>query len=76
MTVARGSKIAVPLNVERIAGFDGRGAVTSPAATTGTKVNLKIKVKANAPTGPQEFTFTGRDSDGRTRSATLRLVVQ
>ncbi len=87
VTIARGSKVTVPLTIERIADFDGRVTVTSPSApagiklpkpkaTTGTTLQLKIKVKGNAPTGPQTFTFTGRDADGRTRSATLTVQVE
>jgi hypothetical protein len=88
VTAARGSKITVPLNVERIAGFAGRVTITSPPAgagiklpkkpvsTAGATANLKIKVKANAPVGPQRYIFTGRDASGRTRSATLTIVVE
>jgi hypothetical protein len=88
ITVARGSKITVPIEIERLGGFAGRVTVTSPAtvpgiklpkkpiSTTGDAANLKIKVKANAPTGPQQFTFTARDESGRTRTATLTLTVE
>lgn len=88
VTVARGSKIKVPLEIERIADFDGRVTVTSPESvpgiklpkkplsTTGTALRLKIKAKRNAEPGSYEFTFTGRDADGRTRSATLRVQVE
>jgi hypothetical protein len=88
VTVARGTKVTVPLDVERIEGFDGKVTVTSPPATagiklpkkprstTGTTVSLKIKVKPSAPTGSQSFTFTGRDAEGRERSATLTLTVE
>jgi hypothetical protein len=47
-----------------------------PVSTTGATANLKIKIKANAPLGPQQFTFTGRDASGRIRSATLTLNIE
>lgn len=88
VTVARGSKITVPIEIERLGGFAGRVTVTSPATVPGIKLpkkpvsttagvaNLKIKVKGNAPVGPQQFTFTARDESGRTRTATLTLTVE
>ena len=37
---------------------------------------LKFKIKGAAPKGPRSLVFTGRDSTGRTRSATLTLDIQ
>ena len=78
VTVARGSKITVTLDIERVGGFAGKVKVTPPAAvagfkvpkkvsTSGSSVALKFKVKPDAPAGPTSFTFTGTDKDGRTR---------
>lgn len=86
--VSRGTKITVPLAIDRVGGFTGRVRVTSPAAAPGFKLPkkavtveggsaaLKIKIKPDAPVGPTSFTFTGTDAEGRARSATVTLVVQ
>ncbi|MFN7985548.1 MAG: hypothetical protein U0Q11_27215 [Vicinamibacterales bacterium] len=85
VTVARGSKITVTLDIERVGGFAGKVKVTPPAAvagfkvpkkvsTSGSSVALKFKVKPDAPAGPTSF--TGTDKDGRTRSATITLNVE
>lgn len=86
--VTRGSKVSVPLAIERVGGFTGNVKITPPAQVPGFKspkkkpsvpgnsTVLKFKVKADAPLGPTSFTFKGTDPDGRTRSATITLDVQ
>ncbi len=86
--VSRGSKVSVPLLIERVGGFTGNVKITPPAQVPGFKspkkkptvpgdsTVLKFKIKADAPLGPTSFTFTGTDPDGRVRSATVTLDVQ
>ncbi len=86
--VTRGSKVSVPLLIERVGGFTGNVKITPPAQVPGFKspkkkptvpgdsTVLKFKIKADAPLGPTSFTFTGADPDGRVRSATITLDVQ
>ena len=86
--VERGAKVSIPLAIDRFGGFEGRVKITPPAqvpgfkspkkkpSVPGTSTVLKFKVKADAPLGPTSFTFTGTDSDGRVRSATVTLDVQ
>jgi hypothetical protein len=86
--VTRGSKVSVPLLIERVGGFTGNVKITPPAQVPGFKspkkkptvpgdsTVLKFKIKADAPLGPTSFTFTGTDPDGRVRSATITLDVQ
>ena len=86
--VTRGSKVSVPLAIERVGGFTGNVKITPPAQVPGFKspkkkptvpgnsTVLKFKIKADAPLGPTSFTFTGTDPDGRVRSATVTLDVQ
>lgn len=86
--VSRGTKVSVPLLVERVGGFTGGVKITPPAqipgfkspkkkpTVTGNSTVLKFKVKADAPLGPTMFTFRGTDSEGRVRSATVTLDVR
>ena len=45
-------------------------------STTDTTVRFKLKIKASAPTGQQQITFTGKSDSGLERTTTLNLVIQ
>lgn len=86
--VQRGTKVSMTLSIDRVGGFDGNVKVKPPAQVPGFKspkkspsvpgnsVVLKFKIKQDAPVGQTSFRFTGTDSDGRSRSATVTLDVQ
>jgi uncharacterized delta-60 repeat protein len=89
ITVARGKKDTVQLNVTRTGGFTGDVTITGPnPAVTGLKVtnlplsisggsgNFTIKVKSGAAIKTDQLTFTGTDSTGKlVQTATLSLTV-
>lgn len=90
VTVKRGKKIKIVLNVNRLGGFSGRVTVTppdpssirikikprGPVSTTETNITFKAKIKASAPTITHELVFTGVDESGRARSTGLTLRIQ
>ena len=47
-----------------------------PVTTAESSVAFTLKLKGKAQTGEQSLTFTGTDSTGRARSATVKLIVQ
>lgn len=88
ITVARKARGQFTVNINRTAGFAGNVTVTAPdtkaakiklgtsvLSTTGTSVSFDFKVKKGAPIGTQQLTFTAVDEQGRTRTATLTVVV-
>ena len=88
LTVARRGKANVTVDVARTGDFDGRVTVApastsalkvkikpASASTTGASVTFKLKVKPTATPGTYEILFTGRDAEGRERTATLTLTV-
>jgi hypothetical protein len=88
VTGTRGSKVPVTVDIARTGGFTGSVTVTvprtpvkgfklppGPLSTTGNSVLFKFKVKASAKAGSYPFTFTGTDSTGRSRAATVNIVV-
>jgi uncharacterized delta-60 repeat protein len=89
VTAERGTKARVTVVINRIAGFTGSVTVTPPAASGGIKPKpadpittsdssavFKLKVGGSAAVGPQTLTFTATDNSGKTRTATVTLVVQ
>lgn len=86
----RGEKIRVPVNINRIGGFSGSVTVIPPDASAirikvqpaepvssiERNVSFKLKIKGGAPPGAHQLTFTGRDTTGRTRTATMTVLVQ
>jgi hypothetical protein len=89
LTVARGATAEVSIAVDRIAGFDGEVTVTAPntkpikvkvkpkrRSTTGDEVTLTVKVKPSGAVGEHDLVFAATDGSGRTRTATLALVVE
>jgi hypothetical protein len=89
LTVERGTKVKVRLNIVRTGSFKGNVRITPPetvppgikmpeglAMLTGDSISFKIKVKGGAPTGTHHLTFLGMDGDGRKSTANLTLIVQ
>ena len=90
MTAQRGTKAKIRVNILRHGGFTGNVTVTfpdlsaigikpkgeNPVTTAGDRVVFKAKIGGSAPTGPQPITFTATDSQGRTRTATMILIVE
>jgi hypothetical protein len=82
-------KIKVTADINRTGGFTGNVTITpatslprgiilvgDSVSTTENKVNFKLKVKASAALGTHQLTFAARDATGKTRTATMTLVVQ
>lgn len=89
ITVARGAKANLSININRIAGFDGQVTVTSPnskpikvkikpkqRSTIGDQVSFTIKVKPAGVVGEHDIVFSATDNSGRTRTATLKLIIE
>ncbi|MEW6733343.1 MAG: exo-alpha-sialidase [Acidobacteriota bacterium] len=89
ISLQRGKKGQIKVNVNRTGNFAGNVTVTAPdtkaikvkitppsQSTTSTNVTFDVKIKKKAPTGSQQLTFSGRDDTGRVRTATLTLVIQ
>jgi hypothetical protein len=85
----RNSRGSITVNVNRGGGFTGNVTVRAPNAkpikakvspatlsTTGAAVTFTYKVKKKAVPGTYPLVFTATDSAGRSRTATLTLVVQ
>lgn len=89
VNVSRGQSGQFNLAIKRTAAFAGQVTVTTPntkelkvkltptsQSTTSSSLNFNFKVKKSAPTGAKQLVFTGRDDLGRTRTATLTLLIQ
>jgi hypothetical protein len=89
VTMQRGTKARVTVNINRPPGFTGNVTVTppdptmgiipkppNPITTTDTRVKFNLKIKGGAPLGPHTVTFTARDDSGNTSTATLTVIVQ
>jgi uncharacterized delta-60 repeat protein len=85
----RGTKVRVTLQISRKGGFAGNVTIThsdtsalnikgipDSISTTDATTSFKLKIKGNAPNGPQQITFTGKSDSGSERATTLRLVIQ
>ena len=88
ITGQAGTKAKVTVNISRTGGFTGEVTVTpppkangikakppDPITTTDSSVTFKMKLGAASP-GSYPLTFTGTDSGGRTRTATVTLNVE
>jgi len=84
-----GSKVSLPVMINRTGGFTGNVTITPPAAGNGIKpkppdpittsssnVVFKMKIGGGVGAGPYGRTFTATDDTGRTRTATVTIVVQ
>ncbi len=88
VTVARGNNVKPKITINGSGGFTGNVTITPPASPKGLKVKpanpvtttssatFKVKVKGSASPGTYDLVFTGTDSSGKTRTATLTVVVQ
>jgi uncharacterized delta-60 repeat protein len=90
VSAERGTTVRLTVNINRTGGFSGSVVVTppdvsaikikfkppDPISTTEATVSFKAKIKAGAPVGTHELTFTGTDQTGRTRNAKLILRIQ
>jgi uncharacterized membrane protein len=89
LAATRGVKTMITVNIQRTGGFTGNVMVTAPntkaikikitppsQATVGNGVNFNLKIKKGAAVGTQQLIFTGVDSAGRARTATLTLNIQ
>jgi uncharacterized delta-60 repeat protein len=84
----RGTKVRVTLNINRTGGFADNVTIThsdtsalnikglpDSISTIDNSVSFKLKIKAGAPTGQQQVTFTGKSDSGMERTTTLSLVI-
>lgn len=89
VTAQAGTKARVIVSINHTGGFTGNVTITppdpaggiapkppDPIATTDTTASFKLKIKGNASLGPHQLTFVGKDDSGRTRTATVTLIVQ
>jgi len=89
INAARGTKVRVTLQIARKGGFAGNVTIThsdtsalnikgipDSISTTDAATSFKLKIKGNAPTGPQQIIFTGKGDSGSERTTTLNLVIQ
>jgi uncharacterized delta-60 repeat protein len=88
LNAARGSKVKLKININRLHGFDGNVVVSAPdtsnlkivipepmVTVSGASAEFTLKIK-KAPLGTQALLFTGRDAEGHERSTTINLVIQ
>jgi hypothetical protein len=89
VTVTRGTKIKVRLNITRTSGFTGKITLSPPAEKfpgivvpedfflpESDSVSFKIKAKGSAQPGTYQLGFTGKDDSGKNHPVTLTLIVQ
>jgi uncharacterized delta-60 repeat protein len=89
VSASAGSKARVTVLINRTGGFSGNVIITPPAANAGIKpkppdpvtttsgsANFKLKIGGGVSPGSYTRTFTAIDDLGRTRTATLTIVVQ
>lgn len=89
LTLRRGAKAKVSINVARIAGFDGNVTITGPNtksikttvkpkqhSTRGNEVSFTVKVKPAGVIGEHNIVYSATDNSGRTRTATLKLIIE
>jgi hypothetical protein len=86
---AEPGQTTITVNINRSGGFTGSINIPAPDPGTGkikvspeavdstdNSAKFKFKIKGAAPKGARQIVFTGQDSTGRMRSATLTLIVQ
>jgi uncharacterized delta-60 repeat protein len=84
-----GSKVSANLLINRTGGFTGNVTITPPPASQGIKPKppdpvvtstgsaaFKMKIGGGVAPGSYSRTFTATDDSGRTRTASLTIVVQ
>jgi hypothetical protein len=89
VTLTRGTKIKVRLNITRTSEFTGKITLSPPAEKfpgivvpadfilpEADSVSFKIKAKGSAEPGTYQLSFVGKDDSGKNRPVTLTLSVQ
>jgi uncharacterized delta-60 repeat protein len=89
ISATRGSKIRLPIQIDRLHGFTGSVTLSAPdtgspkiliteplQTTSGTGVSFTIKIKKVAPGGNHQLVFKGKDEAGHERSINITLVIQ
>jgi len=84
----RGTTVPVMFQITRKGGFGGNVTIAhsdtsalkirvkpDSVSTSDTTVRFKLKIKAGAPAGQQQITFTGKSDSGTERTTTLSLVI-
>jgi uncharacterized delta-60 repeat protein len=88
-TAARRARVPVAIDVARLGGFSGEVTVVAPdtraikvkvtparSTASGGRVTFNLKVKKQGVLGTHELVFTGRDSEGRERTAAFALTIE
>lgn len=88
VTVSRGKKAKVLINVSRTGDFDGNVTVTAPdtdaikvvikpgsLSTTGGSVRFSLKVRKSAQRGDHQIVFKGGDESGRERVVVITISI-
>lgn len=88
ISVTRGQKGQITVNVRRTGGFAESVTITAPntaalkiklspaqQSTTGTTASFNFTIKKKAATGTQRLIFTGKDASGKVREAALQMVI-
>jgi photosystem II stability/assembly factor-like uncharacterized protein len=92
LMIARGARVNITLQIQRIAGFSSNVTVEAPALTqlnmlrlkltpattmtTGNQITFSLMARPKGVRGNQTLTFTARDASGRVRTANLNLIIQ
>jgi hypothetical protein len=88
-TGARGSKVRVTVNIDRVGGFTGAVTITPPSGsaigvkvkpgsamtTTEASVSIKLKIRDSAIAGTHQLVFIGRSGSGVESTRTFRLTI-
>ena len=84
----RGTTVKIHALITRAGGFTGNITITAPEAsgikmkpadpvsTTDQTTTFKLKIKAGAPVGSQQLTFTASDNAGHVKTATVTVVIE
>lgn len=88
ISVTRGQKGQITVNIRRTGGFAESVTITAPntaalkiklspaqQSTTGTTASFNFTIKKKAATGTQRLIFTGKDASGKVREAVLQMVI-
>jgi len=89
VNATRPTKVRLSVRIHRFGGFSGAVVIIPPEtsslnikmvpdsfSTPGEKAVFKLKIRENAPSGPQMLVFTAKDDTGRVHTATVTLVIE
>ncbi len=89
--LARGKQLDITVTITRTGGFTGNVTITPDAdrakilkllftptsqSTTGNSTTFSIKAKKKSPVGTSPIVFTAKDSNGKTKTAMLNVIIQ